>query len=73
MTGSPCRGCEKRYIACHSTCEEYHNWLVIHAEEKDAVDHARHKDDDTISFLVKQDKRRRNYSLEKSQAKRRRK
>ena len=30
----PCHKCEHRYIACHSDCQEYEAWLIIHGEEK---------------------------------------
>lgn len=29
MTDYPCKGCEKRQLGCHSTCEDY---IKIHRE-----------------------------------------
>ena len=23
---TPCKGCEKRVVGCHSTCDEYNKW-----------------------------------------------
>ena len=39
MTLPPCKPdgieCPRRYIGCHSECEEYHKWLAIHDAEKE--------------------------------------
>jgi len=32
-TENPCRGCSNRTIECHSTCEEYLEFLDIHEAE----------------------------------------
>lgn len=29
MKTAPCKGCEKRQVGCHATCEDY---LELHAE-----------------------------------------
>lgn len=31
-----CKGCEKRYVGCHSTCEEYKEYRKGKDEEKQA-------------------------------------
>ena len=27
--------CPRRYIGCHAECAEYHDWLIVHAFEKE--------------------------------------
>ena len=34
MTPSPCKGCQRRFVGCHSECESYLEWQKIHAQEK---------------------------------------
>ena len=40
MTKPPCKvdgvECDKRYVGCHADCEVYHEWLAVHAAEKQA-------------------------------------
>ena len=40
MKKPPCKvngvECDKRYIGCHADCEAYHEWLAVHAAEKQA-------------------------------------
>lgn len=45
MTQSPCRYCTDRDPYCHSTCQKYKDWLVIHEAEK--VAKAKHRDQHT--------------------------
>ena len=37
-TRPPCwkdgKDCERRYIACQSSCEDFQRWMAIHAAEK---------------------------------------
>lgn len=60
MTNSPCfdtesrTDCPRRYVGCKASCEKWHEWLAVHAEEKqrieakrregrEALDHAYHR------------------------------
>lgn len=39
MKKPPCKvngvDCPRRYIGCQSECETYHEWLTVHAAEKE--------------------------------------
>ncbi len=41
MTPPPCfhdgLDCQSRYVGCKSWCKAWHEWLVIHEEEKAAI------------------------------------
>ena len=37
MTQNPCRWCTDRDPYCHSTCQKYKDWKVIHEAEKAAI------------------------------------
>ena len=42
MTKPPCwtketGDCPRRYIGCRAECKDWHNWLVIHDKEMDAI------------------------------------
>ncbi len=26
MDSAPCKDCERRYVSCHSDCDDYKNW-----------------------------------------------
>lgn len=32
----PCKDCEKRCVACHTTCEDYKNWKIDHENRRNA-------------------------------------
>lgn len=36
-TKAPCRGCQNRFVGCHSECERYQEFLKIHNEERDQI------------------------------------
>lgn len=57
MTKSPCFKCERRYIGCHASCEKYHEYLAIHAAEKDKINRAKYADCDVRTFLIEQGQR----------------
>lgn len=56
MTKPPCYNpktktdCPRRYVGCRAECTEWHEWLVIHAEEKEKryAIYRRDKDIDTF-------------------------
>lgn len=58
MTLPPCKPngieCPRRYIGCRAECEEYHDWLAIHAEEKQRQKQDRNPAD---NFLIEQQMR----------------
>ena len=55
---APCKGCQRRYIACHADCHEYHDWLAARAEDKEKVQRAYQTDGDYITFTAGRAKRR---------------
>ena len=65
MTPNPCHNCKRRYIACHSDCEAYHEWLAVHAAEKDKEYKEKSRRLDADSFMVDQKKRVRSDSTRK--------
>ena len=42
---APCMDCDKRYLGCHSVCEQYKQFV----EEKRAINEKRKKINDTIA------------------------
>lgn len=65
MTKPPCiddvtKGdCPRRYVGCRAECEKWHEWLAIHAQEKEEQDAKRQKHRDVEGFLAQQGKRTR--------------
>ena len=63
MTRPPCydvetrTDCPRRYVGCKAGCEEWHQWLALHAEEKDKIRREKDKCIDADSFLVDQNTR----------------
>jgi putative transposon-encoded protein len=57
----PCKvdgiDCPRRYIGCRAECEEYHNWLAKHDEEKAQIKAARDKYIMAEEVLIKQTER----------------
>ena len=51
---APCKDCQRRYIACHADCHEYHDWLTARAEDKEKVQRAYQTDGDYITFKHRQ-------------------
>ena len=49
--------CPRRYIACHSECEEYHEWLAVHAGELEAEKQKKDAEWAADGFLSKQNYR----------------
>lgn len=39
-----CKGCEKRHINCHSTCEAYKEWKRQHDERNDQIRKAKEQE-----------------------------
>ena len=37
MIVTPCKDCQKRFLSCHSTCEDYKNWKCEFEKLKDKV------------------------------------
>lgn len=60
MTRSPCYNpetkgdCPRRYVGCRASCEEWHEWLVIHAEEKEQRYTIYRRDKDINTFEAQQ-------------------
>ena len=49
--------CPRRYVACQSECEAYHDWLAIHEAEVKREREARESDKRVDGFLSEQNKR----------------
>ena len=67
----PCKGCMRRYISCHASCGEYHDWLAVRAEDKAKAQQAKQIDQDYMTFTAERVKRVRKASNEASQERRR--
>ena len=62
MTLPPCKpdgiNCPRRYIGCKSECEKWHEWLVIHAKETEALKTDLNKDWEYMDYMDKNPKLR---------------
>lgn len=45
----PCKQCQKRYLGCHSVCDEYKAYRV----NMDAIKENRNKDTEQREFMMK--------------------
>ena len=60
MTRPPCYNpetkgdCPRRYVGCRASCEAWHEWLVIHAEEKEQRYTIYRRDKDINTFEAQQ-------------------
>lgn len=68
---APCKDCQRRYIACHTDCHEYHDWLAVRADDKAKAQQAKQIDQDYMTFTAERIKRVRKASNEASQERRR--
>lgn len=64
MKRPPCKtpdgvDCPKRYIGCQSECETYHDWLAVHAAEKEKMRRKKCVEINTTSFIIGREKRKR--------------
>lgn len=62
MTKPPCMlsdgtDCPRRYIGCKASCRDWHEWLIIHAEEKEKIRRNKKKYNDCNTFEVDRPKR----------------
>ena len=57
LTPPPCwnngEDCQKRYVGCRAECDAWHEYLAIHAEEKEAFLKKKMAERDAESFMVK--------------------
>ena len=51
---SPCKGCEKRSVGCHSTCEAYTKSKTEYDEKTAAVKKDTLLQHETVSYFIKQ-------------------
>lgn len=62
LTKPPCGkgpdACPRRYIACHASCEEYHEWMAIHEKEKAEIRHKKDAENEVSAFQAGLWKRR---------------
>lgn len=57
MTKPPCMlsdgtDCPRRYIGCKASCAKWHEWMILHAEEKEKIRHNKKKYRDCNGFEV---------------------
>ena len=45
-----CHKCDKRYLGCHSTCEDYLEWRQQFEEEKEYIRTQRKRDMETMMY-----------------------
>ena len=61
LTKPPCfnngKDCPRRYIGCRASCDDWHKWLAVHAEEKGREREIKAKSLDADVFLFNQGKR----------------
>lgn len=62
MTKPPCMlpdgtDCPRRYIGCKASCRDWHEWLIIHAEEKETIKRNKKKYTDCNTFEADRAKR----------------
>lgn len=53
MIKAPCKDCEKRYVGCHSSCEEYLAFKKDQREYNEKVLNARNKGRQVNTVLFK--------------------
>ena len=58
MTRPPCyndgKDCSRRYVGCRAECEAWHEWLIVHAEEKEQRYTIYRRDKDINTFEAQQ-------------------
>ena len=61
MTRPPCKvdgiDCPRRYVGCKSNCSEWHNWLIIHTEEKTTIAKKKYEESVVDGFVADQGRR----------------
>lgn len=63
LTHPPCfdeqtnTDCPRRYIGCCADCKEWHEWLIIHAEEKEKFRNDLNKNGEAYKFMEDHNKR----------------
>ena len=62
MTKPPCMlpdgtDCPRRYIGCKTSCRDWHEWLIIHADEKETIKRNKKKYTDCNTFEADRAKR----------------
>ena len=74
-TKPPCwkdgKDCDRRYIACQSSCEEFQAWLAIHAEEKAREKQIRQAEHEVMAIITTHEQRSRSAKRAIYDAKRR--
>ena len=59
MTNSPCfdtktrTDCPRRYVGCKASCEQWHEWLAIHEQEKQEIDRKRHEGKEALDHAYR--------------------
>lgn len=46
--------CSRRYVGCRASCEAWHEWLIVHAEEKQQRYTIYRRDKDINTFEAQQ-------------------
>ena len=53
MNDSPCRGCTKRYSACHDSCDLYLKWKEKQSEIKEKIQKMKGFSNDLDEYYIK--------------------
>ena len=63
MKKPPCKvngvDCPRRYVGCQSECEAHHDWLAVHAAEKEKMLRRKCVETTATSFRMGREKRKR--------------
>lgn len=54
-----CKDCQKRYIGCHATCEDYINAAIEHKEQQQKIRDTKREVTSTLSDLIRRSTSRR--------------
>lgn len=58
-SASPCDGCTRRHVGCHSTCEDGLRWETEHKQKNAAEDAARMRDYEMNGYKIERAERKR--------------
>ena len=50
---SPCKDCQKRFVGCHSSCEDFAKWKTEEFDEKKKVFKEWRKQNDAEEYKIK--------------------
>ena len=57
MAKNSCKGCDRRHVNCHSTCEDYKLFRKAKDEENEKIRKAKEHDAMMVAFEIKRARR----------------